>query len=121
MPDFIDSRLSEAEDACDWGKLAWKAVSSFAPGSAPGPSGLRPGHLKECLQKEGRASSLQGALGSLAQLSIEHGLPAAACTVLCASNLIPLRKKDGSVRPIAVGDTLRRVVGKCLLELDQTK
>ena len=120
LPDFLDPRLSDADDACDWGKLAWKAVSSFSPGSAPGPSGLRPGHLKECLQKEGRASSLQGALGSLAQLSIERGLPAAASTVLCASNLIPLRKKDGSVRPIGV-DTLRRVVGKCLLELDQAK
>jgi hypothetical protein len=29
--------------------------------------------------------------------------------------LIPLNKKDGGIRPIAVGDTLRRVVGKVLL------
>jgi hypothetical protein len=37
--------------------------------------------------------------------------------VLCASSLIPLQKKDGGLRPIAVGDTIRRVVGKCLLSL----
>ena len=35
---------------------------------------------------------------------------------LCAAKLIPLRKKDGSVRPIAVGETLRRIVGKALLK-----
>ena len=64
---------------------------------------------------------MQAALGSLAQLGIEHGLPQGASAIFCAANLIPLRKKDGSVRPIAVGDTLRRVVGKCLLQLDQMK
>ena len=35
--------------------------------------------------------------------------------VLCTSNLIPLKKKDGGIRPIAVGDTLRRLIGKVLL------
>ena len=49
LPDFIDSGFQDNEDACDWGRLAWQAVTTFAPGSAPGPSGLRPGHLKECL------------------------------------------------------------------------
>ena len=40
---------------------------------------------------------------------------------LCASSLIPLSKKDGGVRPIAVGETLRRIVGKCLLRLEAVK
>ena len=30
LPDFPYPRLSDADDACDWGKLAWKAVSSFS-------------------------------------------------------------------------------------------
>jgi len=34
---------------------------------------------------------------------------------LCAARLIPLRKKDGGVRQIAAGDTLRRLVAKWLL------
>ena len=46
LPDYIDPMLNTGEEACDWGKLAWDAVTSFAPGSAPGPNGLRPGHLK---------------------------------------------------------------------------
>ena len=33
----------------------------------------------------------------------------------CASNLLPLAKEDGGVRPIAVGDTCRRLAGKVLL------
>ena len=121
LPDHIDPMISNDDDECDWGKLAWDAVSSFAPGSAPGPSGLRPSHLKDCMQKVGKGSSLQCALGALAQVGIEQGLSGGARAVLCAANLIPLRKKDDSVRPIAVGETLRRLIGKCLLNTDRLK
>jgi len=37
-----------------------------------------------------------------------------AAPYLCAARLIPLKKKDGGVRPIAVGDTLRRLKAKWL-------
>ena len=55
------------------------------------------------------------ALGEFAKVALTNAFPENVRQVLCASSLIPLRKKDGGVRPIAVGDTLRRVVGKCLL------
>jgi len=42
-----------------------------------------------------------------------------AAPYLRAARLIPLRKKDGGVRPIAVGDTLRRLVAKWLLATTQ--
>jgi len=38
---------------------------------------------------------------------------------LCAARLIPLKKKDGGVRPIAVGDTLRRLTAKWMLATSQ--
>jgi len=38
-----------------------------------------------------------------------------AAPFLCAARLITLKKKDGGVRPIAVGDTLRRLTAKWLL------
>ena len=47
--------------------------------------------------------------------TINGRLPAALKDHLCSSSLIPLAKKDGGIRPIAVGDTLRRLVGKVLL------
>jgi len=39
----------------------------------------------------------------------------------CASNLISINKKDGGIRPIAVGNTLHRVVGKAVLRIPDTK
>ena len=57
-------------------------------------------------------------MGTLASTAQQLAFPDGVREVLCASTLVPLRKKDGGVRPIAVGDTLRRVVGKCLLHLE---
>jgi hypothetical protein len=53
--------------------------------------------------------------------SLQGGLHAAIQQPLCAANLIPLSKKDGGIRPIAVGDVLRRVAGKVLLGMPDTK
>ena len=52
-------------------------------------------------------------LGRIHRSGPHDRIPENVRRVLCASSLIPLRKKDGGVRPIAVG--VRRVVGKCLL------
>ena len=105
----------EDDGESEWAKKAWSAITSFPPGSAGGPSGLRPIHLSECCRKLGSGSPLVQALGAFAEVAVTSAFPAGVREVLCASSLIPLRKKDGGVRPIAVGDTLRRLVGKCLL------
>ena len=108
---------AEAEENGEptWAKRAWDAITSFPPGSAGGPSGLRPIHLSECCRKIGEGSTLVQALGMFTETALTNTFPAGVREVLCASSLIPLQKKDGGVRPIAVGDTIRRVVGKCLL------
>jgi len=102
--------------------LAVEAViRSLPPGSAAGPSGLRPQHLLNCLNSSDGAAKA-GVLEALLNLvtTISSGLlqPRAA-PYLCAARLIPLRTKDGGVRPIAVGDTLRRPVAKWLLATAQ--
>ena len=33
---------------------------------------------------------------------------------LCGANLLALKKKNGGLRPIAIGEVLRRLVSKCL-------
>ena len=88
---------------------------SFPPGSAPGPSGLRPCHLKDCLTRDGPQGPLECSLAKLMGLANLGSLPQEFGEIICGSNLIPLNKKDGGIRPIAVGDTLRRVMGKAFL------
>ena len=89
------------------------ALRTFAPGSAGGYSGLMAAHL---IGNEG-PEHLQ-MLQSLANLcsSFAWGrLPDDACALLASARLIPLGKKDGGVRPIAVGETIRRLAGKMLV------
>ena len=102
------------------------AAMSFPRGSAAGPSGLRPSHLRESLQCEASAveSDLMIALTDFCNLcAFDTGtLPASITQVLLTSSLFPSRKalsrEDtviGGVRTIASGETLRRLVAKCVL------
>ena len=102
-------------------KLIRDAIVHFPPGSAPGPSGLRPRHLQDILQGDlmGVSALLQGL--ALFTESCETGsLPMAAANVLCCATLIPLRKAGNKVRPVAVGETLRRVLEKYLMSIPPT-
>ena len=90
-------------------------ICDFPAGSAAGPSGLRPQHLQDVVRAgSGVAASLMTSMDSFLQLCLDGRLPAAAAPFLCAANVIPLRKPEGglAVRPVAVGETLRRLVGK---------
>jgi len=96
-------------------------VRSFPPGSATGLSGLRPQHLLDCLNSPDSAAKagLLEALLTLVTATSSGRLHPREAPYLCAARLIPLRKKDGGVRPIVVGDTLRRLVAKWLLATAQ--
>ena len=120
----IDPAISMLEDPDDdeWPKAVRRAIQSFPPGSAGGPSGLRPSHLQDILRKRGCEAGLVQSLANLSRLAILGKLPEAAGPVLCASTLLPLRKDaSGGVRPVAIGDTLRRLIGKCLLATSTAK
>ena len=52
-------------------------------------------------------------IGRFAEWALAAPLPPGLRETLCTATLIPIAKKGGGVRPIAVGDCLRRVVGKC--------
>jgi hypothetical protein len=113
-----DNGFRASGDTADWEDRTVKAVARFPPGSAPGPSGLRPSHLKDCFKRPGSALALRAGLAAFVHTAIDGKLPGALKEHLCASTLIPLAKKDGGIRPIAVGDTLRRLIGKVLLRTD---
>jgi hypothetical protein len=70
------------------------ALSGFLRGSAPGASGLRHSHLADMFHAPS---------------------PQNAAPWLCGPPLTALFKPNGGVRPIAVGEVIRRLVAKCLM------
>ena len=90
------------------------ALKSFRPSSSGGIDGLRPGHLKDLTSASTAESGrrLRASLTRLCNCLIRGNIPTIARDLLFSANLTALRKKDGGIRPIAVGNTLRRLVSK---------
>ena len=90
-----------------------KALRTVPASTAPGPSGLRAQRLRD-------ACSLGGTGGFLEQLAATVSLLAAcadAAPMLAGASPVAVPKPQGGVRPIAIGEVLRRLTGKCLMEL----
>ena len=91
-----------------------QALSSFAPGSSGGFSGLMPDHIK------GPESPAQtSVLGHLARICSDFAwgrFPPEHGAILAGARLIPIGKTGGGVRPIAVGEFIRRLAGKLLVQ-----
>ena len=90
-----------------------RAIKSFPNGSAGGPDGLMPQHLKDLISS-GAGSGREAILSTLAsfvELVLSGNTPTSVRPFFFGANLIALQK-GGGVRPIAVGCTLRRLVAK---------
>ena len=98
------------------------AIRSFPKGSAGGPDGLLPQHLKDMTgaSAESGGPVLLSALTSLVNIILQGKVPRAVRPLFFGANLTALTEKDGGVRPIAVGCTLRRLAaktaGRCIME-----
>ena len=79
-------------------------------GSGAGPSGWKFEHLRNLLDNAVTQDALVRVLSSIA----EGNLPSLVTTWLSASRLIALPKSSGDVRPIAIGEVLRRVSAKAI-------
>ena len=93
-----------------------KCVCSFPKGSAPGPSGLHPGHLREATRcpSPDQANRFLSVLTTFVNLLAAGRTPLDVTPYLCGATLLASKKKSGGHRPIAVGEVLRRLVSKCL-------
>ena len=93
-----------------------KAICSFGPCSAAGPDHLKPQYLKELtIRQTGEAETrLINALTAFTNLLIAGNVPTAVQPRLYGANLVALRKPDGGIRPIAVGNTVRRLAAKAI-------
>ena len=91
-----------------------QAVLSFPRGSAGGPDGLLPQHLKDLISNSARfgGKKLLAALTAFTNLVLSGNTPVQVRPLFFGATLTALNKKDGGVRPIAVGCTLRRMVAK---------
>ena len=88
------------------------AIQSFPNGSAAGPDGLQPQHLKDLLTGVPNDNPLLVAVTNLINLLLAGRTPPCARGTLFVANLLAISKKNGGIRPIAVGYVWRRLAAK---------
>ena len=89
------------------------ALKSFPNGSAGGASGWRPQHLADAAAAPHQAATL-AVLTDLVNLLARGQAPEKLSPYLAGASLIALPKEADDVRPIAIGEPLRRLVSKAL-------
>jgi len=90
------------------------AIRSFPKGTAPGPDVFRPQYLKDLLRfqhEEDPYLVSQALTGPVARM-LAGRVPKDFAPHWAGARLIPLLKKDGGIRPVAVGCCLRRLASK---------
>jgi len=90
-----------------------QAVLSFPAGSAGGPDGLRPQHIRDLLMCREGGPEFLSALTAFVNVVLAGRCPLNAAPVFFGGRLLALNKKSGGIRPIAIGFTLRRLTSKC--------
>ena len=91
-----------------------KALRAFPAGTSPGPSGLRVQHLLDACVP-GSADNVLEQLTAVVNLLAQGQACADIAPFLAGAALVAVPKPKGGVRPIAIGEVLRRLTGKCLL------
>ncbi|KAL5478022.1 hypothetical protein EMCRGX_G024897 [Ephydatia muelleri] len=99
-------------------------LQSFPKDTAAGPSGLRVQHLLDVANIP-LPTPICSSLRSVINMLAAGRAPSSVFRFLAGGSLIALNKnKEGcapDIRPIAVGETLRRLVGKCMCALLKVK
>ena len=93
-----------------------RALRSFPSNSTPGPSLLRANHLREATRCPTASCGTRAlrAITATVNLLAAGGAPPEIVSYLCGATLLAVKKKNGGLRPIAVGEVLRRLTSKCL-------
>lgn len=91
-----------------------KSISGFAAGSSAGMDGIKPQHLKDLIGKETgeHGDKFLESLCCFSDFCLNGKVPTFATYFLYGATLCGLNKTDDSIRPIAVGNTLRRLVAR---------
>jgi hypothetical protein len=91
-----------------------EAINSFPAGSSPGLDDMRPQYLKDIISLSAGEAGQKAlrALTKLCNFLLSGQLPSEICHLLYGASLCALNKKDGGIRPIAIGNCLRRLTSK---------
>ena len=99
-------------------------LRSFPKGSGDGPSGLSAQHLLDAASIP-LPTPIASSLRNVVNLLVSGKVPLPVSGFLAGGKLVALNKIRGGqpidVRPIAVGETLQRLTGKCLCALSKEK
>ena len=90
------------------------AIHSFPAGSAGGPDGVRPQHLRDLTSNKESGPALITSLTAFINLLMLGKCPSSVASILFGGRLIALQKKSGGIRPIAIGYSVRRLASKCV-------
>ena len=90
-----------------------QAILSFPAGSAGGPDGLRPQHIRDLLLCQEAGTDFLSALTDFVNVVFAGRCPVDVAPIFFGGRLLALNKKTGGIRPIAIGLTLRRLASKC--------
>ena len=107
IPTDIPSMTTSSQDIRE-------AIRSFSGSSGCGVDGLRPIHLQELIsnQTAEAGNRLILSLTSFVNTFLNGQISEFASIVFFSANLTALRKNDGGIRPIAVGNILGRLASK---------
>ena len=93
-------------------ELVQEQLSSAPRRSSGGPSKLSFDHLRDPVAS---SPPLLASLTTAVQRLLDGAVPPRVASMLADSRLIALVKPNGKARPIAIGDTVRRLAGRVLL------
>ena len=96
-------------DRLAWESFVRKEIFNLRTGTSPGPSGMRPEHLRLAMGEAGSQTAFN--VADLVDLMLGGLVPSSLAT----AGLVGIPKEDGGLRPIAYGEVLRKVAARMTL------
>jgi len=104
-------------------ELILKKIRSFKPGSAGGLDAFKPQFFSDMISATKQHAltneSFLVELTNFTNFLLHVEIPEAIRPLFFGASLTALKKKDGGIRPVAVGGALRRLAAKCILHVIQ--
>ena len=106
--------LREANPLQVSNELVLLGITSFPAGTGCGRDGLRAEHLKDAVQgsPNDRSGETLSCITKYVNLLLSGDIPELLFSFIGSAPVIPLKKKDGGIRPIAIGEIWRRLTSK---------